>query len=310
MTSGRASGKIILFGEHAVVYGQPAIAVPVAQVAVQVHVTPARDRRSGIWLRSPEVQLDSSLADLPADHPVKAGLQLIFEKLDVEPAALDIEIESTIPIAAGLGSGAAVTIALARALGAHHERPLSRDDQSRIAFEVDRLHHGTPSGIDNTVIALGQPIYFVKGQDPSPFQVGVPVPLVIADSGIPSPTSEAVALVRERWLNNRLASEDIFDAIGHISKSARRQIAAGEIESLGPAMNANHRLLQRLGVSTAELDTLVAAARAAGAHGAKLSGAGLGGNVIALSDPDDVGDISGAFLSAGAVSTISTVVEP
>lgn len=306
MTSARAPGKIILFGEHAVVYGRPAIAAPVDQIQVTVRVTGLPEHQSGVRVRSPLMGIDSELGEFDGDDPLAAALYLILEETQTEDPALQIQIESDIPIASGLGSGAAVTIALARALGEHLNRPLSLEQQSRIGYKVDRLHHGTPSGIDNTVITYGEPIYFVKGQEPQPIKAAAVVPLVIAISSRPSPTSESVALVRERWLEDRPAYEDMFDAIGHVVDSAREDLQSGKLPELGTAMNANHRLLQRLGVSTPELDTLTGAARAAGADGAKLSGGGLGGNVIALVADGKTADVADAFQRAGAVRTIET----
>lgn len=310
MTTASAPGKIILFGEHAVVYGRPAIAVPVALIRVTVEVTDLPQGHAGVRIRSQMVAVDADLDELDLQHPLAFAVSQIFAAIEVDDAAVRIDIDSTIPMASGLGSGAAVTVALARALGEHFQRPISPERQSRIAFQVDRLHHGTPSGIDNTVIALEQPIYFVKGEDPLAFRVAVEVPLVIADSGHPSPTSESVGLVRERWLEDRPAYEDMFDAIAHVVDAARQHLEQGDIGALGPAMNANHRLLQRLGVSTPELDTLIASARAAGADGAKLSGGGLGGNIIALAADGDTAGLANVLRRAGAVNTIETRLRP
>ena len=136
--------------------------------------------------------------------------------------------------------------------------------------------------MDNTVIAFGQPVYFVRGQPPQPFAIGRPFTLAIADTGIHSPTKIAVGDVRRAWEREPARFEALFDRVAAVVEAARMAIAAGEPAKLGPLMDENHALLQEIGVSCPELDALVAAARSAGALGAKLSGGGRGGNMIAL----------------------------
>lgn len=310
MTTASAPGKIILFGEHSVVYGRPAIAIPVDLVRVAATVTDLADGRPRVHVRSRMVGVDAELAELAPDDPLAAAITEILHSLGVNGPRVEIEIDSAIPMAAGLGSGAAVTIALARALSEHFGQPFPAEEASRIAFLVDRIHHGTPSGIDNTVIAYEQPIYFVKDQDPVPFRVAAEVPLVIADSGISSPTAESVALVRSRWLGDRPAVEAMFHSIAQIVDSARVGLESGDVAAVGPVMNANQRILQQLGVSTPQLDALIATARAAGADGAKLSGGGLGGNIIALVASGSRSEVAQALREAGAVNTIETSLRP
>ena len=152
---------------------------------------------------------------------------------------------------------------------------ISPADISALVYEVERLHHGTPSGIDNTVVVYGQPVYFVRGQPPQTFRIGRPFMLAIADTGIASPTKIAVGDVRRAWEQEPARFEALFDRIAVVVEAARSAIAAGEPERLGPLMDENHALLQEIGVSCPELDALVAAALSAGALGAKLSGAGV-----------------------------------
>jgi mevalonate kinase len=175
-------------------------------------------------------------------------------------------------------------------------------------LEVEKLHHGTPSGIDNTVIAYGQPIYFLRGQPPQTVPVGAPLHLLIADSGAPSSTRKIVGGVRQRWQADPARYDDIFARIAGLVETARQAIEQGDIGALGAAMSQNHRLLQEMGVSTPHLDALTAAACAAGALGAKLSGAGGGGNVVALAGEDMAPAIEQALARAGAVRVIATTV--
>jgi mevalonate kinase len=305
-----APGKIILFGEHAVVYGQPAIAVPVEQVRARVIVEPEpRGKPGGVRIVAKDIRLDAWLEDLPPEQPLAFTIHLLLSELNIARCpACTVRISSTIPVASGLGSGAAVSVALLRAFSAFLGRPLPDEQISSFAYEVDKIHHGTPSGIDNTVITYAMPVYFVKGQPIQCFSVPQPFTLVIGDTGISSPTSLTVAEVRAAWQTDPELYEGYFSAIGRIVDQARRCIERGAIESLGLLMRENHALLQKIGVSCEALDGLVSVAERAGAWGAKLSGGGRGGNMIALVSAGQADVVSLALRESGAVQTIITQV--
>jgi mevalonate kinase len=307
-----APGKIILFGEHSVVYGRPALAVPVTQVQATAEVWPSDFR--GIWIDAPNIRLKAELRELPPNQPLGAALHSIFAGLEVKPpTALNIRITSTIPVASGLGSGAAVSIALIRALSAYLGHPASDEKVNRIAFETEKLYHGTPSGIDNTVITYAKPVYFVRGKPIETFKPRQPFTIVIGDTGIAAPTRESVADVHRLWELNPGYWEGLFAQAGEIAKKARHAIEFGKIRELGTLMDRNHALLQRMTVSSAELDRLVEAAHRARALGAKLSGGGRGGNMIALADPTAteplIPSIEECLLAAGARRVITTQVK-
>ena len=323
--SGSAPGKIILLGEHAVVYGRPAIAVPVFQVRAQATVEP---RAGGVTIDAADIARRFDLADAPADDPVATIITRTCARLGVAPQDFAIQIRSTIPVARGLGSGAAVSVAIARALtnffategtekveSRNSVSPvpsvarLSNEDISKLAYEVELLHHGTPSGIDNTVIAFEQPVYFVRGQPIESFRLAHPFLIAIADTGVASPTKIAVGDVRRAWQADRARYESLFDQIGAIIRDARTAIERGDIDALGRLMNANQDLAREIGVSSPEIETLVNAARRAGARGAKLSGAGRGGNVIALINEGNRAGVERALMDAGAARVIVTRVE-
>ncbi len=316
MTRASAPGKIILFGEHAVVYGRPALAVPVTQVHADVDVSDSP--RAGIWIHAPDVNLHAELASLPSDHPVGAAIRAFPHPALRAPLSrnrergggegIEIHISSTIPVSSGLGSGAAVTVAILRALSSHFSLSLADEQINTLAYEIEKLHHGTPSGIDNTVITYAKPVYFVKGQPIATFTVASPFTLVIADTGIPAPTKESVADVRRLWESDKPKWEKVFNEIGEIAKKARAAIERGNITELGALMDANHSLLQQLTVSSPELDCLVEAARRSGALGAKLSGGGRGGNMIALVEKEEAGRFTEALRSAGAKRAIVTEI--
>jgi mevalonate kinase len=302
-----APGKIILFGEHAAVYNRPAIAVPVTQIQVDVEV--ADSPRQGIWIDAPSINLHAELGSLPADHPVGSAILKVFSTLQISTLpALNISIKSTIPVAAGLGSGAAVSVALIRAIALHLSNPLSDEQVNHLAFEIEKLHHGTPSGIDNTVITYANPIYFIKDKPIETFKVGKPFTIVIGDTGICAPTKESVGAVRRLRMRDQYTVENIFNEIAQITLIGRRSIESGKPELLGELMDQNHEYLQALTVSSSELDNLVNAARKAGALGAKLSGGGRGGNMIAVVDQPKAESVAGALISAGAKRTIITEI--
>lgn len=307
MTKSSAPGKIILFGEHAVVYGRPALAVPVTQVHADVEVSDSL--RSGIWIEAPDIALHAELNTLPSDHPLASVIHnfLFLWRVSRFPN-LEIKIDSTIPVASGLGSGAAVTVALTRALSAHLQAPMTDEEVNAFTYEIEKLYHGTPSGIDNTVVTYAEPVYFVKRQPMEILKVGKPFTIVIADTGISAPTKESVGDVRKLWEADRQTWETVFDEIGEIVNKARRAIESGEWKKLGELMNQNHKLLQQMTVSSLELDRIVEAARNAGALGAKLSGGGRGGNMIALVTSEEAENIASTLRAAGATHTIITQV--
>lgn len=308
-----APGKIILFGEHAVVYARPAIAVPVEQVRARVVVTAnPRSSPGEVRIQAPVVALEAGLDDLPPEDPLAQAARGVLTELGISrPPACTLRITSTIPVAAGLGSGAAVSVAISRAFSAFLGSPLPPERISALAYEVEKIHHGTPSGIDNTVVTYAAPVYFVRGEPIQRLSLPTPFTIVIGDTGIASPTAITVGDVRHAWQADPAGYEAIFDEIGNIAQGARQAIQAGEPHALGPLMDENHNYLQQIGVSSAELDRLVQTARAAGALGAKLSGGGRGGNMIALVTPETAPGVAHALLENGAQSTITTrVSEP
>jgi mevalonate kinase len=308
--SASAPGKVILYGEHAVVYGRPAIAIPVLQVRAKAMVSvDPRSFPGLVKFQAPDIGLEASLYDLPENHPLAAVVlkAAAAMKLNHIPACT-IKVVSTIPIAGGMGSGAAVSVAILRAFSASLGHPLSDELVSQLAYEVEVIHHGTPSGIDNSVITYAKPVYFVKGRAIEILRVKQPFSLVIGDTGIQSPTSDVVSDVHTAWERSQTQFDVMFDTAGEIAAVARQSIENGSVEKLGPLMDENQVILTKMGVSSPELDRLIEAARSAGALGAKLSGAGRGGNMIALVTPGEAGRVAEALEKAGAVRTIITEI--
>ncbi len=307
-----APGKIILFGEHAVVYYRPAIAVPFAGVKAKVTALADPLAPAGrVQIDAPDIQLHTTLDRLPDDDTFAIVIQGVLETLGIRSLpAVTLRITSSIPTSAGLGSSAAVAAALARAASMFVGHPLSDEQVSQIAYRAEQRLHGNPSGIDNSVVAHARPVYFVRGRAIDFLHLAEPFSLVIADTGVPSSTMQMVSALRERWQAAPQQHEVWFDRIAEIVERARGILENGGCAELGPLMSANHDLLRTLGVSCKELDKLVEVGLQAGALGAKLSGAGGGGNMIALVRTGDEERIAARLREKGAVWTRSTTVLP
>ena len=299
--SGRACGKAILCGEHAVVYGRPAIGVPLRQIFAEAQVREG----TGVTIVAEDLDQAWTLDELPSTHPishiVRATLQQFGE--GIAPGFL-LTIRSTIPIARGLGSGTAVSTAIVRALAGFYGASLTAAQISSLVFETEKLYHGTPSGVDNTIIAYEQPVYFIKGQTPQRLKVARPFRLIVADTGVPSETKIAVGDVRAAWQSDPARYEKIFDAIASIVEEARKAVEYGWLDKLGPLMDANQEHLRALNVSSPELERLITAAKRGGAEGAKLSGGGRGGCMIALVAEGHQQAVSSALKDAGAQAVL------
>ena len=292
-----ACAKVILCGEHAVVYGRPAIALPLPQLRARAQI----QATSGpIEIVAPDVAERFKLQAQPA-HPLSQIVSRTLAHLNHASKLFQLTVISDIAVASHLGSGAAVSVACARAVAAYCGVELTSEAASALAYEIEKLHHGTPSGIDNTVIAYERPVWFIKDTPPELLEMPMVLPLVIGDTGVSTPTKEPVGAVRAAWERNPERLERQFDAIGMLVMVARRALGLNNLPALGTAMSANHAALQRLGVSSLKLDDLCDAALAAGALGAKMSGGGRGGNMIALGrDADHAAQLREALLTAGA----------
>ena len=294
---GEAPAKAILVGEHAVVYGQPALAVPLFEFRARAQarfdhslddvIINLEGRRSSVSLeRNPE-------------NPLALAVRLALQALGTKPGNLELRLTSSVPVGGGLGSGAAVSAALMRAVASLFGVRWELEKLSALVYEVEKVHHGTPSGIDNTVVVYRRPVYFQAGE-PSPCSLGAELRLLVADTGLPGSTHEAVAAVRRAREADPEGLSSIMDAIGHLAVEARVALKEGDLLRLGGLLNANHRELQSLDVSSPELDALVAAAQEGGALGAKMTGAGRGGHALALVEESSAATVRQALERAGA----------
>ncbi len=303
-----APGKIILFGEHAVVYGQPAIAAPVMEVRARAIVTPLIGQPSNsIQIQDPAFDLENSIKDLPLEHAISRSIELTLKELGVTShPAFKLQLSSTIPLAAGMGSGAAISAAIIRAVSTFLGAGLEDEIVNQITYEIEKIHHGTPSWIDNTVITYQLPIFYIKGQTIEMIELQHSYDFVLADTGLKSSTAITVGDVRKAWEENPDKYNALFEACGDIALEARLTLNTADRQKLGRLMNENQKLLQEMDVSSPELDLLCEAALDAGAFGAKLSGGGRGGIMIALVTKENSQEVSDALMAAGAVNTITT----
>jgi len=310
MTSYSAPAKVILFGEHAAVYGKPAIAVPVSSLRASAYVHP-ETRGKGFHIEALDlaqvlpVTIESDLVD----NALIYTAQQVLKTLNATPPDATIKLTSQIPMASGLGSGAAVSTALARGVAGAIGKNLDDDRLNHLIFEIEKLYHGTPSGIDNTVIVYERPVYFIKGMPLQSLTIGTPFTLVIGDTGEAGITRVAVGDVRKLYDANPTKITPILDEIGDISIRAKAIIEAGNPDDLAPLMIRNHELLRQLTVSADSLEKLIDVAMRAGALGAKLSGGGRGGNMIALVHPNQAQSVYDALLGAGARNAFITTVQ-
>jgi mevalonate kinase len=306
LSQASAPGKVILLGEHTVVYGKPAIAIPISQTRVTASIEELDGSSGEIWLDAPAVHIYKNIQDLPNSHPLRKVVEItIAESNQKQSQGIIIRINSSLPLAGRMGSGAAVSCAIIRALSALLTgEPFDPDTTNRLVFEIEKLYHGNPSGIDNTVITFERPVFFQKERPLQIIHVGKSLEFLIADTGISSQTSVMVDGVRKRFDKNKIRYELVLDEINKLADSAKKALQNGDEDLLADALNNNHSLLQELEVSCYSLDRLIRAARNAGAKAAKMTGAGGGGSMLALVSDETRDQVRDILVSTGAVRVI------
>ena len=276
--SGKAAGKVILLGEHGVVYGRHALALPIPDV-VNVTVTRASELSH----------------DLPGEF-----VDLLLNELGVDDKGWRISIDSQLPFGKGLGSSAAIAVAIVRAFDNALRLGLDDESVNAIAFASEKLAHGTPSGVDNTLATFAKPMLFrnAGGLQFQSVDIKTPPPLIVAWGQETGRTSEQVAGVRERREQSVEHFDYLFDEMDRLSRQGAELLQAAKWEELGALMNICHGLLNAIGVSTPDLERMVALARQCGAVGAKITGAGGGGSIVALC-PGNSSAVDTEFRRAG-----------
>ncbi len=291
---GRAPGKVILAGEHFVVHGAPAIALPVRAVHKEIEV----DARLDPYDHALELRI---VDPFPEHETLREMLITLLERLVIPTTGeVRVTVRSSLTPGAHLGSSAALAVALVRAVLDFRGLEYPDDEVARLAFDLERIVHKNPSGIDNTVVALDRPIWFVKGTAPEPIACALDATLLLADTGVASSTAEVVARVGEFRQTHADRFALLLAEAGAVTTRLRAALAAGDARAAGECLDRNQLLLAEVGTSSPELERLVAAARGAGALGAKLTGGGGGGNAIALCAPGTAGTVRDALRAAGA----------
>ena len=300
-------GKAILFNEHFVVYGIPSIVSAIGNYTV-AKVEPYE--KSGFNLDDKRLATPKYKEDKLSQQT--ESFELMFKKmgLDLSKNGVKITLEGNLVAASGIGASAASCVAIARALADSYELDLSDEQINEIAYEGEKGYHGTPSGVDNTASTYGGLIWFQKGEKNVIDRISLlnPVEIVIGNTGKVTDTKAAVDGVKQRKEKNLKKYQEIFDRAENIAYLAKRAIQDRAYTNLGKLMNENHKLLQQIEVSSRELDFLVSIARDAGALGAKLTGGGLGGNMLALTPGKELQNKVATAIEKEGFQTVKTVI--
>lgn len=258
---GQAHSKIILIGEHAVVYGYPAISLPLLEVEVTCKVVPAESP----WR-------------LYEEDTLSMAVYASLEYLDITEACIRCEIDSAIPEKRGMGSSAAISIAAIRAVFDYYQAVLPHDVLEILVNRAEMIAHMNPSGLDAKTCLSDQPIRFIKNVGFTELEMDLSAYLVIADTGVYGHTREAIQVVQNKGKD----ALPFLHALGELTQQAEVAISQKDAEGLGQILRQAHLHLKEIGVSSPEADFLVETTLSHGALGAKMSGGGLGGCIIAL----------------------------
>ena len=302
-------GKLILFGEHFVVYKVPALVAAVAAVTdCVVEFTDA----PGLEVVDNRPAVAGYKAEKKEEADVAIGLVLKHFKLDPAARGMRITFGGDLTAVSGIGASAAQVVALARAIGLALPKELSLEEINEAGYEGERGYHGTPSGIDNTAATYGGVLRFQRTEGAPIFdkkKLGSPVRIVYASTGITASTSKVVGDVAAKREADPAWFDGLLTQYKALVVKGEAALDACDWPALGELLNQNHALCQALTVSCTELDTLVDAARGAGALGAKMSGTGRGGLMLALTPSEETqAAVTAALKAAGAPEVWATML--
>lgn len=293
---GAASGKVILLGEHAAVYDKHALAVPLPDAVLAC----ARKAGDAPRISIPAWGIQQSLTQESPRPGAQAIAALIMRVLQLPDNMFSIDVDARIPAAMGLGASAALAVAVIRAFDVLLNLGLANRDVDALALECERLSHGTPSGIDNNVATYSEPVLYSRSSASRtrPITLREVPPLVIASSSQRGSTKEMVSGVRKRYEANPSLYDMIFAEIDELSIAGAVALRDRDYAALGSMMNVCQGFLNAIEVSTPELEKMIQIARRSGAVGAKLTGSGGGGSIVALC-PDRCDEVASAMQDAG-----------
>ncbi len=301
---GVGHGKVILLGEHAVVYGRHAIACPIPLTTRAV----IEDCDSGVHLLIPKWGVEYQLNAVKENRrSFELAASEILEQLGLGDRGMRIEVFPDVPRGMGMGGSAALAVAVIRAINQHFKVGLSEDQINAFALESEKTAHGNPSGIDNTMATFGQPLVFRTGTTPLVELLNVPQPMwvVVGMTRSEGLTAKTVQAVRAAYERHPKMYEKIFDDIDNLTLRGVEAIQSNDLQTLGELMNINQGLLNALQVSTPELERGIQLARNAGALGAKLTGGGGGGAMLALCESEDHAQVVSQALNGGGLTALA-----
>ena len=296
---GESHAKLIFIGEHSVVYGEPAIALPLPTIKTRVEI----NRQRG------EATIESRyytgpLAELPAAMGGIRQLITTLQKRFADDGHWALTITSQIPAERGMGSSAATAIAIVRAFFDLYAAPLDRQTLLTLADVEEQVTHRSPSGLDAATASANTPLYYVRGQAGTPLSLDLDAVLVIGDSGVKGATKEAIAAVKEELVTHPAAAKEAISDLGNLTRQTRHFFATNQPKALGEVLDKAQINLATLQVSSPTLDRLITSAKTAGALGAKLTGGGRGGCFFALAkNLDQAHRLARAIEAAGATQT-------
>jgi mevalonate kinase len=300
--------KVILFGEHFVVGGNSAISM---SIDLPTSVTVEHTNQDQIQVKSEDLEVeavffqDGKLARSSGEtaetslRPVFQAADFTLKKLKNPGQGLNISVKSKVPIGMGLGSSAATAVGTVTGITTLHGSKFSKDEVFEAAYSLEKMVHGHPSGVDQATVTYGGLISYRQGRVNAKLLVTKPPLMIIGSTGKRRSTGEFVGRVTRLRETQPTQYSKIASEAQMIADKAAEWLTAGQFEKLGALMNENQRLLESVGVSSSELETLISAARQAGALGAKLTGGGGGGCMIALVEDSTHASVSQAIQQVG-----------
>ncbi len=304
-------GKIILFGEHAVVYGYSAVAVPIGRFS---YCTVQTNEEHENLLSFPDFNVQylfNSINDLKAKISPNFAhfaeiLETIANQFNVVLDQIHISVSSELWLGSGLGSSASTVAAFIQGLLKFYEIQGNSDALNELTYQSEKIVHGTPSGIDNTVIAEEVPIQF-KNKKTYPINISTPFQLLVVNSGQPRNTIKAIHLIQDLHRQDPNEVEKSFEKIEVISEEGIKALNQLDLKYLGALFNENHKILQKLHLSIPKIEEIRVIAKEGGSYGSKLTGAGLGGSVIVIGEPKALNHTQQLLSQKGFLSFLTMV---